>query len=380
MITYNLIVMGLFLIVLTAMLVNLLVDYRRKREIVKYPFISFLIPTYKDADMISGTIKSIYSSYKKGKFEIFVLNDCSPDNTLDVLKKLRKTYKFNVITNKKNLGKSASINNAFKRTKGDVIFIVDSDTNLNKGAVNDIVARLNDKRIGGVSCRYRPKNEGFFAAMQTIEYGMLGLVQISSNEYSTLSFWGGCMAIKRKVFEKAGKLSENAIIEDADLALKIGGLGYLAQESQYAIESDVPDSFKSWYKQKIRWTSGFMQNLIKHGGYFIKHPVAITLLCLYGIMSIFFMYTFVTTLVNLRAVGFDEDAILRMIGNYLFYPLFSIPYVMMNMPKWKKNPFRLLLVFPYAMIYFPLLAIATIHGFIKGILIYKKLKSGKRGW
>ena len=188
------------------------------------------------------------------------------------------------------------------------------------------------------------------------------------------------MAVKKNVFEKVGRLSPSAIIEDADMALKIGATGYLAHESQYSIESDVPGSFMSWYKQKVRWTSGLMQNLIKHRAYFIKHPIALTLFGLYGLMTIFFMVSIITLFLRIRITGFETEVILSMARNYLIYPLFSIPYVIMNMPKWKTNPFRLLLVFPFAMIYFPLLTVVTVHGFIKAMFIYKELKAGKRGW
>ena len=333
MILVDYILIALYFVVLVFMLVSVFFDWKKKRVIKKYPFISFIIPTYKDADTLSSTIKHVFNSYKKqGKFEVIIVNDCSPDNTLEVLKKLKKTYPITVITNKKNMGKVAGINNASKSAKGEVIFIVDSDTNLNSKAVNDIVARLNDPRVGGVSCRYRSSNKGFFAEMQTIEYGMLGLLQISCNRHSTLSFWGGCMAVKKNVFEKVGRLSPNAIIEDADMALKIGATGYLAQESQYSIESDVPGSLISWYKQKVRWTSGLMQNLIKHRAYFIKHPIALILFGLYGLMSIFFMVSLITIFLKIRIIDFETEVILSMDRNYFIYPLFSIPYVIMNMP------------------------------------------------
>ena len=60
---------------------------------------------------------SLFQVYPKQKIELIIVNDCSPDNTKEVLKKLQKKYKFTIINNPKNLGKVQSVNKAIKKQK-----------------------------------------------------------------------------------------------------------------------------------------------------------------------------------------------------------------------------------------------------------------------
>ena len=78
-------------------------DYRKKRPLTRYPFVTFMVPTWNDGPMLKDTIESIFDSYPKNKLELIVINDNSPDNTSQILKQLQKKYKFIVITNKTNI-------------------------------------------------------------------------------------------------------------------------------------------------------------------------------------------------------------------------------------------------------------------------------------
>lgn len=183
-------VLFVLLITLALATVFIAIDANKKRKLTKYPFISFIIPSYNDAKMIEGTIKSIYDNYPNNKFELFAINDNSTDNTAEILNKLKSKYKISVITNKKNIGKSNSINNVSGKAKGDIIFIVDSDVHVNKDAFYDLLARFEyNKKLGGASCRYKPLNEGdnFLTLMQGIEYNMLSFIQGAYNIFSTIS-------------------------------------------------------------------------------------------------------------------------------------------------------------------------------------------------
>jgi cellulose synthase/poly-beta-1,6-N-acetylglucosamine synthase-like glycosyltransferase len=392
---------ALFLFSLAFILITNYIDSRRKKPPIKRRFISFIMPSYNDADTLEESVRSIFKSCKKGHFEVFVVNDCSKDNTLKILKRLKKEYDFTIINNRKNIGKVSSINNTFRLTKGEVIVMIDSDTQISAEAVNDILARLSEDGVGGVSCRYLPVNKSFLASMQTLEYAMMGLVQSSYNLHSTIGFWGGCMAVKREVFIKVGLLSQNCIVEDSDLALKIGEAGWRAQESSVPVDSHVPDKFLVWYKQKIRWAAGSMQNIINHFSFYMKNPIAIFFLVTYTLISTSFLvstlhnvvvakelyhlfesfrlagHSFITS-VGLTKISYGLEY-LKMLAFFIIYPLFSIPYVLFNYNVAKK-PFTLLLIFPFSMIYIPIFSIVMVIGFLYGVRKYFALDEKDRGW
>ncbi len=390
-----------FLFALGFVLVSTAIDSAVRRKLRRKPFVSFIMPSYNDADTLEKSIKSVFNSYNRRYFELIVVNDNSKDNTIEVLSALKRKYPIKVINHKTNMGKAKSVNNAFRSAKGEIIFIIDSDMCITKEAVNDVLARLESKKVGGVSCRYIPINKGLWVSMQRVEYGMLTLIQRSYNYFSTVAFWGGCMAIKREVFEKVGLLSERCIIEDADLAIKIGEAGWKAHESSVPVCSYVPETFADWFKQRIRWASGGAQNIVNHFPFFVTHPLVIFFFITYALLSISFVasllnnFTFITNLYTLfdsfRDAGYSFATsfglakaehgyqILKMIGLYMLFPLFSIPYVFANYHVAKK-PYALLWIFPFSIVYLPILTVVSLIGVFVGLYRIVFLGQRRVGW
>lgn len=91
--------------------------------------LSIIIPVYNE----QKTILKIINKIEQQKFdkEIIIINDCSKDNTLNLI----KNYKFkdsNIILNHyKNLGKGACIKTAQKYISGDIVIIQDADLEYN---------------------------------------------------------------------------------------------------------------------------------------------------------------------------------------------------------------------------------------------------------
>ena len=56
--------------------------------------LSIIIPAYNEAESISETIEHIVKAFEKENidFDIFVVNDNSKDNTVEILEELQKKY------------------------------------------------------------------------------------------------------------------------------------------------------------------------------------------------------------------------------------------------------------------------------------------------
>ena len=91
--------------------------------------ISVIVPCYNSEYYILNNLNKIYSFLKKKKIksEIICINDGSNDNTLSILKKLKKKINIKLINNKNNKGKSFSIIRGITKSKYKNIILIDSD-------------------------------------------------------------------------------------------------------------------------------------------------------------------------------------------------------------------------------------------------------------
>lgn len=86
--------------------------------------VTIIIPSYNEAETLPAIIKKVQAQKIPYEKEIIVIDDGSTDNTSKIASKLKN---IRLITNRKNLGKGASIKKALKISKGNLILIQDAD-------------------------------------------------------------------------------------------------------------------------------------------------------------------------------------------------------------------------------------------------------------
>lgn len=98
---------------------------------MKKKLVSFVIPCYRSAATLPGVIEEIRR--KMGKienyvYEVVLVNDCSPDNTFDIIKKLcRENEHIIGIDLAKNFGQHSALMAGFHYVKGDIVICLDDD-------------------------------------------------------------------------------------------------------------------------------------------------------------------------------------------------------------------------------------------------------------
>ena len=107
---------------------------------MKKNFISILITNYNKSSYLKKSINSCLKQDFNSK-EILVFDDCSTDDSLKILKKFKK---IKIIKNKKKKFKSGplnqiyGLNKLFKMSKGNIIFLLDSDDIFKKNKLSEI--------------------------------------------------------------------------------------------------------------------------------------------------------------------------------------------------------------------------------------------------
>ena len=93
--------------------------------------VSFVIPCYRSALTIGNVVKEIQdtmNTLNAYTYEIILVNDCSPDDTFDVIEKLCAEYS-NIcgVNLARNFGQHAALMAGFHQVTGDILVCLDDD-------------------------------------------------------------------------------------------------------------------------------------------------------------------------------------------------------------------------------------------------------------
>lgn len=156
------------------------------------------IPTYNGARIVGETIKSILSQSFQN-FEIVISDDCSKDNTVEVIKRF-KDKRIKVYKNEKNLGYGKNLQVLRKLVKGDILFLMGQDDILLKDALlKTYNAFLLGEEIGVVT---RP----YYWFDRDVRKPVRAITPYDPSQNQVISIFGGKKAVQ-KIFKSVGQLS-----------------------------------------------------------------------------------------------------------------------------------------------------------------------------
>ena len=106
--------------------------------------LSIIIPIYNVEQYIEQCLSSIYNQgVDELQFEVVVVNDGTPDNSMEIVQKYASIHDNLHILNQKNQGLSVARNSGLKKAKGDYVWFVDSDDWLTNNSLNIVISHLN---------------------------------------------------------------------------------------------------------------------------------------------------------------------------------------------------------------------------------------------
>ena len=160
---------------------------------IKKKLISILISNYNKEKFIKSSIKSAFKQ-KYNNFEVILFDDASTDKSLLKIKHFKK---IKLIKNKYKIKKNSALSQlngiirAFKKSKGSVICLLDSDDKFSTFKLNE------------VSNLFEKKNIDFLTNFPNIKKKKF----IIKNKSKNISIWPtifptSCISIRRNAFKK----------------------------------------------------------------------------------------------------------------------------------------------------------------------------------
>ena len=112
-------------------------------------YISILITNYNKGKFLDKSLKAACSQNFRN-YEIIIFDDCSTDNSIKIIKKYKKVKLIiNKLNNKKNSGPLNQINGiieSFKKSKGNIICLLDADDHFKKDKLEKIDKFFNENK------------------------------------------------------------------------------------------------------------------------------------------------------------------------------------------------------------------------------------------
>ena len=202
--------------------------------------IFYILPCYNEELNLNKLLNDFVNFYKKKKINIIILiiDDGSSDQSVKLIKKIKKKINFknikiNLICHKKNLGLGMSLKDGFeycllKGRKGDILVSMDCDNSHTIPlSFNMINAILNKKKDIVIASRYKKnsKTNGLDQIRIFLSYGAAFLYKIFFPIKNVKDYTCGFRAFKYEkfhfIYKKYKKFfSEEGFSASADILLK----------------------------------------------------------------------------------------------------------------------------------------------------------------
>lgn len=202
------------------------------------PLVSVIVPTYNNAKLITKCVNSILNQ-NFNKFELILVDDCSKDNTLDILKKF-KDKRLKLLKTPKNSGSALARNIGIDNSKGKYIFFIDGDCIASQNWIKEGLRIFKKERCLGVEGKiyYVSKNYKPTASDDTVYVNKGG------------GFLTGNIAYTKEILKKVNGFDKNLIrMQDRDLGLKVSKHGKISFSSKMIV---THQKFYLTFKKKIK--------------------------------------------------------------------------------------------------------------------------------
>ena len=182
--------------------------WRIKIDAQYKPKVSILVPTYNEEAIIRLKLENLAKvRYPKDLMEIIVVDSNSQDQTLNIAREFIKQHpeiNIKVLTEKERKGKSAALNFALKKCKGEVVIVSDADCFWPSGILEKALPYLADPNVGAIS---GPKillnvEDSWVTKTEDFYLNSMNMVKLGESKFhSTLLFEGGFSAYKKGILE-----------------------------------------------------------------------------------------------------------------------------------------------------------------------------------
>jgi cellulose synthase (UDP-forming) len=233
------------------------------------------IPTYnEDVEIVRKTaLAALALDYPEDKKRVYILDDGRAEKYKERREKLRQMCLelgcVHLTRDNNDHAKAGNINTAFRKTKGDLVLILDCDHIPAREFLKRTVGFFLDPKVSFVQTPhwfYNPDpfernllTKGKIPVGNELFYKVLQ----KGNDFWNAAFFCGSAAVIRKAHAlQVGGIAVETVTEDCHTAFRLHSLGYKSvYYDKIMVAGLAPDIFSSYVGQQVRWARGMAQIL-----------------------------------------------------------------------------------------------------------------------
>jgi cellulose synthase/poly-beta-1,6-N-acetylglucosamine synthase-like glycosyltransferase len=231
------------------------------------PSATIVVPCWNEEKTVGGTIESLLAlDYPTEKLRIVVVDDGSTDNTLATAQHYEHDPRVTIIS-KENGGKFTALNHVLAHSSTDLFGALDADSFVAPDALKNAASYFQDSNIHAVTPAMNvAPARNLLSLVQRAEYALGMAIKFAYSKYNALWVTPGPFSIFRTASLKdMGGWQHAHGTEDCDIALRMQTKHLrIINGADIHVFTTVPSTVYRLYKQRVRWTYGFLMNAWDH--------------------------------------------------------------------------------------------------------------------
>ncbi len=322
--------------------------YRATPDRGHRPTVSIVVPAFNEEECIAETITScIAVDYPSDLLEVVAVNDGSTDATWQRMLEVKERHsRVCLVDLGRNHGKRAAMAEGIRRSSGEIVMFVDSDSYLEPDAVTQIVQPFASPDVGAVVGHADVANSmtNWLTKMQQVRYysAFRVIKGAESRLGGAVTCASGCCSAYRRAsildtldeWETQTFLGRPATFgDDRALTNRVLQTQKVVYQETARSHTVVPDSPRKFLRQQLRWKKSWLRESLHVCRYFWrKNPLAALLT--YASIA----FPFVAPFVVIRAVfgrltwGSTDGLWFYIMGTYAMALLYSLYYAFKRRP------------------------------------------------
>lgn len=206
--------------------------------------LSIVVVSWNTCELLASCLRSVYETAGDLAFEVFVVDNASTDGSAEMV--LGQFPQVRLITNRQNLGFARANNQAIRESRGRLVLLLNSDTEVRRGALQALIAFMDSHpQAGAAGARLlnadgslQPSCHPMLTPWREF-WRLLFLEGIYRRATYDMAHWdvhaprevevikGACLMLRREALDQVGLLDESYFMytEEVDLCYRLRRVG-----------------------------------------------------------------------------------------------------------------------------------------------------------